>query len=94
MAEEETDPAISARDELFWKTRMCEVQNLLGSMKNGREKILLYYRFVRGESVERVADLLGFSRRTGYRLLRRGLALVGLILERMEKNDPSRSKKL
>lgn len=86
---DEPSAELLAGDELYWKTRMYEVQNLLGGMKNGREKILLYYRYVRGESVERVSDLMGFSRRTGYRLFRRGLATVGLLLERMEKRSGS-----
>lgn len=89
IEEDEPSAELLAADELYWKTRMYEVQNLLGGMKNGREKILLYYRYVRGESVERVSDLMGFSRRTGYRLFHRGLALVGLLLERMEKRSGS-----
>ena len=80
---------ILAGDEAYWKARIYEIATFLGKMKNGREKILLYYRYVRGESVERVSDLMGFSRRTGYRLFHRGLALVGLLLERMEKRSGS-----
>ena len=74
-----------AGNEAYWRMRMYEVENMIASMANGREKILLYYRYIKGESVEHVSDLLGFSRRTGYRLLGRGLLSVGRRLERMGK---------
>ena len=51
-------------------------------MKNGREKMLLYYRYVKGESVERAAGLLGLSRRTAYRLWNKALFSAGLLLEK------------
>lgn len=82
LAEEDVAPDLSSFDEIYWKTRMHEIQHLLGRLKNGRERVLLYYRYVRGESVERISDLIGFSRRTGYRLLRRALLTVGRLLER------------
>jgi len=50
-------------------------------MKNGREKMLLYYRYVKGESVEHTASLMGLSRRTAYRLWNKALLSAGLLLE-------------
>jgi len=67
-------------NEAFWRARMFEVEQLIGSLRNGREKLMLYYHYVRGESVERAADLLGVSRRTGYRIHRRGLLVIGILL--------------
>lgn len=69
-------------DEADWKARIQEVGKLLTGMKNGREKLLLYHHYVRGTSIERIADLIGVSRRTGYRIHRRALLRVGLLLKR------------
>ena len=72
---------ILAGDEAYWKARIFEIATFLGKMKNGREKMLLYYRYVKGESIERAAGLLGISRRTAYRLWNRALLSAGLLLE-------------
>ena len=85
---EETDcEALLLGDEATWRMRMYEVEHLIASLSNSKEKIILYYRYIKGESVEHVSDLLGFSRRTGYRLLNRGLLAVGSRLKRMNAED-------
>ena len=70
-------------NEAFWKARMYEVEHLIASLRNSREKFILYYHYIKGESIERSADLLGISRRTGYRMHRKGLLVVGAVLERL-----------
>lgn len=72
-------------NEAFWKARMYEVEHLIASLRNGREKFILYYHYIKGESIERSADLLGISRRTGYRMHRKGLLVTAAILERLGK---------
>lgn len=67
---------ILAGDEAYWRVRLYEVSALLGKMKNGREKLILYYHYVRGESIEHAANLIGVSRRTSYRLHARGLCMA------------------
>ena len=76
-----------AGNEAFWRARMFEVSSLLSGMKNGREKLILYYHYVRGESIEQAANLLGFSRRTGYRLHQKGLFAASFLLDRLKKNE-------
>ncbi len=76
-----------AGDEAYWQMQMYEVESLLGEMKNGREKLVLHYRYLRGMSVERAAVLLGVSRRTGYRLHERGLSMVSRLLEKRRKSE-------
>lgn len=66
----------------YWKGRIREVEEMMGAMKNSREKLMLYYHYVRGESVEHVSGFLTVSRRTGYRLLERGLLMAADWLER------------
>ena len=74
-------------NEAFWKARMYEVEHLIASLRNGREKLILYYHYIKGESIERSADFLGISRRTGYRMHRKGLLVAAAILERTNKID-------
>ena len=64
---------------------MTEVGNLIAGMKNGREKIILYYHYIKGESIEHSADILGVSRRTGYRIHQRGLLMASFLYERLKK---------
>ncbi|MBQ7336158.1 MAG: hypothetical protein IJW92_06780 [Clostridia bacterium] len=76
---------VLAGDEAYWRARMYEVSNVLAAMKNGREKMILYYHYIKGESIERAADLIGFSRRTGYRLHQKGLFLVSLLRKKQKR---------
>ncbi len=71
--------------ESYWRARLYEVGLLIDSMPNGREKTVLYYRYIRGESIERAANLMGVSRRTGYRLHLRGLIVADLIFARLKR---------
>lgn len=73
-----------AENEAFWRARMAEIGRTLSELRNGREKLILYYRYIQGESVERAAGILGISRRTAYRAWKRGLLVVGILLERRE----------
>jgi hypothetical protein len=45
---------------------------------------MLYYYFIKGESVERIAVRLGVSRRTGFRIFQKGL-LMAAEYRRQEK---------
>ena len=73
---------ILAGNEAYWRARMYEISTLINSMKNGREKLILYYRYVRGESVEHIANSLGVSRRTGYRMHKKALLSASYLLDR------------
>ena len=75
---------ILAGDEAYWKARIYEIATFLGKMKNGREKMLLYYRYVKGESVEHCGELLGVSRSTVFRMKHRALALAVLVKKRID----------
>ncbi len=78
-----------ACDEVFWRARMFQIKSLIDSMKNGREKALLYYHYICGESIDRASDLLDISRRTGYRLHQKALLAVSFLLDRFQKTHPS-----
>lgn len=75
------DETLLLGNEAVWKSRMMEIGLLIGSLPNGRAKLVLHYRYIKGMSIERVSDLLGVSRRTGYRLHDKGLFLASLMLK-------------
>lgn len=60
------------------RERMDRVHDFVTEMDNGEEKLFLYFHYVRGESIEKCAELLGISRSTAFRLRKRalGAALV------------------
>ena len=74
-------------NEAIWRARMHEIGALIDGMRNCREKIILYYHYIRGESIEHAANLLGVSRRTGYRLHDKGLFMASFLYERMKKTE-------
>ena len=80
---------ILAGNEAYWRARMSEVSALIGGMRNGREKLILYYHYIRGESIEHAADLLGFSRRTGYRVHQRALLQISFLYARWRRRSVS-----
>ena len=75
-----------AGNESYWHARMYEVESLINAMRNGREKLMLYYHYIRGESIEHAADLIGVSRRTGYRLHSKGLLMASFLFKKMKKS--------
>ena len=62
------------------RARMYEIRHFINSLPNCDEKLFLYYRYVRGESVERCAEMLGISRSSAYRLKNRALSLAASVM--------------
>ena len=86
-----SDETLLAGDEAFWRARIHTIYSLLEKMKNGREKLMLYYHFIKGDSVERIAVRLGVSRRTGFRICTRGLLEFYRFLEALKKQSDAKS---
>ena len=61
------------------RAKMFEVRHFIMGMKNSAEKLLLYYHYIRGESVEKCAELLGISRSSAFRLKKRALTMAAAI---------------
>lgn len=76
---------VLAGNEALWRARMFEIGSLISSMKNGREKVILYCHYIKGDSIEHAADILGVSRRTGYRIHQRGLLMASFLYSRQKK---------
>ena len=58
------------------RARMFEIRHFIMEMQNSDEKLLLYYHYIRCESVEKCAELLGISRSSGFRLKKRALMMA------------------
>lgn len=67
------------------RARMFDVRHFILSLDNSDEKLFLYYHYVKGESVERCSELLGLSRRSGFRMKNRALAMAYSQMEVAEK---------
>ena len=66
------------------RARMFEIRHFLMGIPNCDEKLLLYYHYIKGESVDRCAELLGISRSSAFRMKKRALALALSYKERTE----------
>ena len=58
------------------RAKMFEIRHFIMNMENSDEKLLLYYHYIKGESVERCGELLGVSRSSAFRMKARALALA------------------
>lgn len=72
------------------RAKMFEIRHFIMSMENCDEKLLLYYHYVRGETVEKCSELLGISRSSGFRLKKR--ALIMAVCKERENSDKALDK--
>ncbi len=63
-------------EDVFLQARMLEIRRFVMSLDNSDAKLILYYHYIRGESVEHCAELMHLSRRTGFRLKKKALELA------------------
>ncbi len=70
-------------DTALARGKMYEIRHFIMGLENSDEKLLLYYHYIRGETVEKCAELLGVSRASGFRLKRRALSLAFWELTKM-----------
>ena len=68
------------------RAKMFEIRHFILDMENSSEKLMLYYHFVRGESIERCGELLGVSRSSAFRMKKRALALAVAHAKKLGKN--------
>lgn len=64
------------------KAKMFEIRHFITDMGNCDEKLFLYYHYIRGETVEKCAELLGISRSSGFRLKKRALFMAAELKKR------------
>lgn len=73
VGKEWTFEEILGADAGFWEFRRMEIHAMLVAMPTTRESSLLYRHYISGDSIERIADRLGTSRRSAYRMYHRAL---------------------
>ena len=66
------------------RARMYEVRHFINSLENCDEKLFLYYHYVKGERVERCAELLGVSRSSAFRMKKRAHIMALLEMRKRE----------
>ena len=71
--ERETEGFTEAR---LARPRMFDVRHFIMSLPNSDEKLLLYCHYVRGQSIEACAELLGISRSSAFRKKKAALRLA------------------
>ena len=66
--EADREDGSSRTDDALLKARMMAVRRFVLTLPDCREKMLLYYRYLYGYSVEKCAELMDVSRRTAFRI--------------------------
>ena len=65
-----TNELIGARMEMY------KIRHFIMDLPNGEEKLLLYFHYVKGESIEHCAELIGVSRRSAFRLKHKAMYIA------------------
>ena len=60
----------------YWRERAHGVCALIDAIAPGKEKAMLHYYYILGYTVEAAAEAMDVSRRTAFRIKKRGLALA------------------
>ena len=58
------------------RAKMFEIKHFVLGLANSDEKLLLYYHYIKGQSMDHCAELLGVSRSTAYRIKERALNIA------------------
>ena len=66
----------SENDECFWRAKMFAVRRFIMNADVACFRQLLFYHYIKGETVERCAELMGISRRSAFRIKKRALEYV------------------
>ncbi len=69
------------------RAHMFEIRHAVMAIPNCDEKLLLYYHYIKGEPVERCAELLGISRSSAFRMKKRALEMAARICRGAHKAD-------
>ncbi len=60
------------------RVKMFEIRHFIMGLENCDEKLLLYFHYVKGESIERCGEMLGVSRCTAFRIKKRALCFAAI----------------
>ena len=63
-------------DECFWRAKMFSVRKFIMGIDVACYKQILFYHYIKGETVESCAELMEISRRSAFRIKKRALEYV------------------
>ena len=75
---------IPGGDEVLVKSKMMETRRFISNLEDGNCKLLLFYHYIKGFSVEKCAEMMNIGRTSGFRLRRRALSLAA---EKLAKDN-------
>lgn len=64
---------ISFGDEVFIRSKMYDVRKFIMNLDDGDAKLLLFYHYIRGFSIEKCSELMDIGRTSAFRLRHRAL---------------------
>ncbi len=67
---------IPGGDEVFIKSKMLLIRRFVASLDEGDCKLLLFYHYIKGYSVEKCAEMMNIGRTSGYRIKKRALSMA------------------
>ena len=75
---------IPGGDEVLVKSKMMETRRFIANLEDGNCKLMLFYHYIKGFSVEKCAEMMNIGRTSGFRLRRRALSLAA---EKFSENN-------
>ncbi|MEE0969149.1 MAG: DUF1492 domain-containing protein [Clostridia bacterium] len=63
-------------DEVLLRSRMLEVRRFISNIEDGNCRLLLFYHYIKGFSVEKCAEMMNIGRTSGFRIKKRALAIA------------------
>ena len=75
-AKEYSDAEPPLCDGVLLKAKMYEIELFVRSLPVCREQSMLFQHYVRGHSVEFCGEMLGISRRTAFRVIKKAITLA------------------
>ena len=80
-------PGSLPADEMTLRAEMFAIRRSVMCLPDSKEKFFLYNKYIRGETMESCAEILGISRRSVFRLKQKALDLYVLL---SSASDPVR----
>ena len=91
LLKKEDESPLSSTETSGIRVKMFTLKRFVLSLGGCNEKLFLFYHYIHGESVGRVAELMGISRRSAFRLKKRALDFAArrypLVLEKTGKEN-------
>ncbi len=86
--ESDSDDAlpIPGGDEILIKSKMIEVRRFVAGLEDGNCKLLIFYHYIKGFSIEKCAEMMNIGRTSGFRLRRRALSCAAKIFSEKTNN--------